>query len=510
MDNITNEEARSIILDKLIADESYENITKYIETCKNEKFRELLNINYADALIDYLTYDYIFYGKVVEGFSESEYVVALEKSIENLHHSHNWYSAFLALQKGENKICLAELKKWFSDKENEFKTEKMNEVDAIEIFVRPFKEGFSELWEEICKCIKLIQTEDGVPELLFMYKQFYASKYGDESIDILTNFIAKYPDFVSPHEILGTVYYDLKHWNNCIAEYEKVTEPVWYVFRIGHIPFMMAYSHDKVREYKEAEKYYRLCIENDPGEEFARNNLSYVLIRQKRYSEALEILEECLSEKKDIPNAANNYVSALIGLGRNKDAKEFIKNTEFSIAKDIKEKVKKLDNRNTKKVTEKTELFDESNDAEEQRIDKRTPTPSFQFSTEKILEDELTARIEAGNPVFGKKLKVYRRKGDYGRQYRIFVDGRIGIFDLLCEDDAGDLYIIELKKDSGYDDVYEQISNYLDWIVKEPKFKGKKAYGIICLNSPTKDLVEKVHKDPRMEIYNYQISYSKL
>jgi len=99
MDTIKYEEARSIILDKLIADESYENITKYIETCKNEKFRELLNRNYADILIDYLTYDYIFYGKAFDGFSESEYGIALEKSIENLQQKHNWYSAFLALQK---------------------------------------------------------------------------------------------------------------------------------------------------------------------------------------------------------------------------------------------------------------------------------------------------------------------------------------------------------------------------------------------------------------------------
>ena len=416
------------------------------------------------------------------------------------------------ITKGDNKKCLVELKKWFNDKENEFRTAKMNEVDAIELFVRPFKECFSELWEEICKGIKLIQTEDGIPELLFMYKQFYASKFGEESIDILTYFIAQYPGFVSPYEILGTVYYDLKQWNNCIAEYENVTEPVWYIFRKGHIAFMMAYSHDKVREYKEAEKYYRLSIENDTHKAFARNNLAYLYIKQKRFSEAIPLLQECISEKTDLPYAANNYVRALIGLGRNKDAKEFVKNSEFKIAKDTKERVKNLDNKNSKKPGTKVEIIDDNNDTEgeEQYINKRNPVPSFQFSTEKILEDELTARIEAGNPVFGKKLKVYRRKGDYGRQYRIFVDGRIGIFDLLCEDDAGNLYIIELKKDSGYDAVYEQISNYLDWIGKEPKFKGKKAYGIICLNSPAKDLVEKVHKDPRMEIYNYQISYSKL
>lgn len=37
-----------------------------------------------------------------------------------------------------------------------------------------------------------------------------------------------------------------------------------------------------------------------------------------------------------------------------------------------------------------------------------------QFSNEKLLEDELTARIENGVPVFGMKLKMYKRKGKKG------------------------------------------------------------------------------------------------
>ena len=60
-----------------------------------------------------------------------------------------------------------------------------------------------------------------------------------------------------------------------------------------------------------------------------------------------------------------------------------------------------------------------------------------QFSSEKILEDELTVRIESGMPVFGLNLKIYNHKGDfYGRQYP-FPYGRL---DLLCENEKGDLY----------------------------------------------------------------------
>ena len=70
----------------------------------------------------------------------------------------------------------------------------------------------------------------------------------------------------------------------------------------------------------------------------------------------------------------------------------------------------------------------EEETAQENRID--LGIKRQQFSNEKLLEDELTARIESGREVFGLKLKVYKRKGVYGRQFRI----PIGRLDLLCED----------------------------------------------------------------------------
>ena len=101
---------------------------------------------------------------------------------------------------------------------------------------------------------------------------------------------------------------------------------------------------------------------------------------------------------------------------------------------------------------------------------------------------------------------MYKRKGVYGRQFII----PIGRLDLLCEDEKGDLYIIELKKDSGYDDAYKQTASYLDWFESNDISKGKNVYGIICLNSPTKDLIEKVRKDKRMKLFEYQISYTEI
>lgn len=150
------------------------------------------------------------------------------------------------------------------------------------------------------------------------------------------------------------------------------------------------------------------------------------------------------------------------------------------------------------------ELPEEDEDAE------KAP-PDFgikrqQFSSEKILEDELTARIEAGQTVFGQRLRIYQRAGDfYGRQYPI-ANGKWRL-DLLCEDADENLVVIELKKDSGYDNPYEQTKNYVEWLQAHRCQKGQKVTGIICLNAPSAALVAKVQRDARIRLFEYQISY---
>lgn len=42
------------------------------------------------------------------------------------------------------------------------------------------------------------------------------------------------------------------------------------------------------------------------------------------------------------------------------------------------------------------------------------------------------------------------------------------------------------------------------------KHKGQRVFGIICLNDPTKDLIEKVKADDQMRLFEYSISYSEI
>ena len=132
---------------------------------------------------------------------------------------------------------------------------------------------------------------------------------------------------------------------------------------------------------------------------------------------------------------------------------------------------------------------------------------TFQFSKESILEDELEERLLAGTTVFGIPLKIFKRKGVYGRQWSFAGLGRI---DLLAEDNDGNLYVIELKKDSGYDDAYTQTVKYVEWFEKSKYAKGKKVYGIICVNNPPQKLINSVQKDDRIRLFEYRVSYSEI
>lgn len=99
--------------------------------------------------------------------------------------------------------------------------------------------------------------------------------------------------------------------------------------------------------------------------------------------------------------AANNYVRVLIALGRNKDAKVFVKDGKYKVSKDIKKRVDKLDNTNarlkkeaSKEIEKEVAEIVEDETSQENAVD--LGIKRQQFSNEKLLEDELTARIESG------------------------------------------------------------------------------------------------------------------
>ena len=293
-------------------------------------------------------------------------------------------------------------------------------------------------------------------------------------------------------------YGRMKRWKNQIACLETIEEQPC-LFTKACINFQIGWAYGKEKDWEQEEAYYRNCLELEWDYPFANNNLAYSFYQQKRYAEAKELLEFCLEKELDLSCAANNYVRVLLAMGNGTAARSFIKSGAYPVSKSLVKRAETAKNRQS------IVLSAESAEQTKTGLQKEPLEKAEQFSSEWILEEELTARIEAGFPVFGKQLHLYRRKGEYGRQYII----PIGRLDLFCEDADGNLYVIELKKDGGYGDAYAQLAAYLDWFQKSKRFSKHSVSGILCVNHPSPQLLQKVHTDARMHLYEYQISYTE-
>ena len=509
---------------RMIAQELYE---KMIETnmqiygayddikdfYSNSELKEELLVCFCDDLLTRISQDFMTvahkydknsdYGRMIELFLDT---------VETLPEDENLYLwGIYSFLKGKKNKCLeflaANLKKRLESEE--LKDIKFNEELLVDWFLLPYKDAFKGFWKYLAEQLQCYNCEKEVINFCYLLEDFYPAS-NEEKIDMLLDFISLNPNFHVSKEFLADTYYQNNQYKNARALYEMVGDNP-YFFYMESIYFNLAWCYGKEKRYKEEELYYRKCLEYRPDRIYANNNLGYCLYRQKRYAEAEAIFKDLIEKEWDFPYPVNNLLRTLIAEGKNLEAKAFVKSGKYKISKEMLRRVSKLKDEDT--YIEIEDLEDPSEceiDAEQKSADKKAPSDEekkVQFSSEKILEDELTLRLEMGETVFGHKLRIYDHKGDYyGRQYP-FPRGRL---DLLCEDENDDLYIIELKKDSGYDDVYKQTAEYIDWFSKHKAKKGKKVYGIICLNNPTKSLIEKVHQDPKMQLFEYQISYREI
>lgn len=492
---------------------SFEDGSRLIDAIDDETEQEELRALLCYDILDKMVAGFTHYQSDIDYFSAPGFLI-LAENIEKF--QKDWYflwSVYYLLKK-DYSLVISNVEKLLDSIyqsaliDNPENPVILNEDSFIYYFIDPFKNAFDGFWQKLAVLLKKYPVGQDILDYCNLIDQFYTLESGDELIDVLLQFHMKYPNYRSVMELLGEQYYEKKMWRNAIAFFEKATEDDFcMLFSLMYLYFSTAWCYGKVKDIKQEEYYYRKCAEIDREAPSVLNNLGYCLFKQKKYKAAKELFEECLEKKLDVQFAANNYVRVLIALGRNKDAKAFIKKGAFKVQKSLKDKVAKLDNANARikkdivdEILEQTE-----NTTQDKEMD--TGVKRQQFSSEKLLEEELTLRLEAGMPVFGMNLQIYNHRGDYyGRQYPF----EMGRLDLLCENEKGDLYIIELKKDSGYDDAYVQTAQYLDWFEKAPISRGKNVYGIICLNSPSPELINKVRQDKRMRLFEYQISYTEI
>lgn len=450
---------------------------------------------FVSDFIDFLTMGFEYYRE--EDRLVNKAVELLERQNDILRDS--FTSAFIAFQKGQKDVVLnqlSELLKPISD-------EPLNEDNFAYLVVGPFKNAFVGFYNSLYNILSKYDVEEIVLEECRVLDEFYElvqDKKTKPAIELLLTIEGKYPDNIIANTLLGFEYYHSSMWGNSIAYNERILDKPASIFWIDEIYFSLGWACGKIKDHKKSIEYYEKSLEIFPTQMNALNNLGYEYYLTKQYKKAAKIFEQCLEEKRDEEYASNNYVKTLIAMKRFADAKAFIDTGKYKISSSLK---KKIENKNNK---DKPVLEDEPAISEVNERSKSSSAKAVEFSSEEILEDEIVNRLEKGMKTFGRKLKMYRRKGKYGRQYTI----PYGRIDVLAEDDEGNVYIIELKKNSGYDDAYdEHILKYFEWFDKHP-ITDKKTYGIICLNNPSKELIEKVRRDERVELYNYKVMFDKV
>lgn len=451
---LTDEELKSLY-DKEFDDcQTVLEISDKLATMKSEHIDDLRGV-FCNEVLYMVSVGYTKYDRLK--FEKSDLINLLCKNIQLISSGYTYMKAVNAFFKHDNKKCLKLFENWLKESYEKAKDTIKKPEDFIDEYCfvdtcfEPFKEAFPGFWKSLGQILTKFPCQKGLPELCEVIDVYYRCKTDDEALDMLLDAMQKYPDIILIKELIAYSYYSMNMWNNAIA-YLELIEDSGCFFRKYDVYFMFAWSYGKLKNRMLEEEYYRKSLEENPYNIDVINNLGFCLYTRKKFTEAKELFENCLEMDQNYKFASNNYVGVLIALGRNKDAKAFVNSGKYKISKEFRRKVEKLDNTNAriKKNVEK-EVVVESTDEENARencvdlgIERR------QFSNEKLLEDELTARIESGMNVFGLKLRMYKRKGLYGRQFII----PVGRLDLLCEDDEGNLYVIELKKDSGYDDAY--------------------------------------------------------
>lgn len=496
MADLTDEELRDLFQSEFPSTMSYQEMSRKLCVMQHEHINELRN-KFCDLALDAFIRGFYSWREDFREYLNGNFGGLFMKQVAMLRPRNFFFDSISAFFMGDYDKCLKLLDEAYAG------TEVFTTCEIDYSLLPVFKNAFPGFWEHVRKLVNKKKAEPGVIEYINAIEAYYSDADSNTMIEKLTEVYRIDSECVVVKELLARFYGRNKMYKNALAYYEQIDEPT--VLYYDNLYFDMGWVYAKLRANDKAIEYYKKCIEVNPNYIYANNNLGYVYIKEKRYDEAIKVLRNALSEQFTYDErklASNNLVCAYIGAKKITEAKAFASKTKIKLWKYTLDKLKKVE------AGECVADEDEENDKEQFSAanKKYSEIRASQFSSERILEDELVLRIESGQPVFGESLKIYRRKGKYGRQYIIPV-GRI---DLLTEDSKGNLYIIELKKDRGYDDAYKQITAYIDWFAKNKEFKDQKIYGIICLNNPSKGLIEKTTKDERVKLYEYMISYREI
>lgn len=481
-----------------LSDELY---VKKIMDISDDRERRIIAKFECDGIIDQVAF-FMFGWKYPENYRLSDIDIVRNVFMPLMPYmtedNKNYYNAVAAFFNGDTAKCFSILKK---DIDKYVEDEPNLDENWFAYNYLIFKGAIPQLFDYIKDRISGLKHEKGLLELIDLTKIYYCNYDAKQLEEAVSEMLLIVPDSIIAREIMAEIWYTNKRWENALAILEGLENG--YIFAEHERLFMLAWCKSKTRDRKGAIECYKKCLEITPFKPWARNNLAYEYYVTKQYKKAEEEYYKCIEDKLNLKYACTGYVRTLAALGEFDKADQFIKNSPEKIYKHALDELN--DAKKGKKTYQKEQSEDNSNDelTESSSIEHK---PTYQFSKESILEDELEERLSVNSSIFGVPLKIYKRKGIYGRQWTF----EVGRIDLLAEDDNGNIYVIELKKDSGYDDAYTQTVKYVEWFEKSKYAKGKKVYGIICVNDPPKKLIKAIQNDNRIRLFEYKVSYTEI
>lgn len=449
---------------------------------------------YVDYLLNLLIWGLFCYDKKQKKrILNHKFFSRYSQLIKELNNSHI-LTAVEKILLEHNVEAFEDIKQWLSE------DKPLNSYEEfVYVLMIPLKNGYPGMWNEVGKVL----DRKGLAvysDLCYALEEVY---YGDtnHAIDKLCDVMIADSQVSVAYELLGYLYFQQRQWKNSLYNFRKALDYIGSTlfFYVDDIHFYIAYCYGKINMRYMEEQHYRKSYEINPDGLNTLNNLGHCLFMQKKYEQAKNVLEKCINEGLGLKAATNNLIRVYLRLGDVDAAKRLVKSTKVRIAKDL---IEQLDN-----ASDSVKRIAVGKLSVEKPLIKLSKfSETSQFSSEQILEDEIVNRMDKGLTVFGLPLKVYETSESYGRQFIT----PIGRLDILSVDDLDNLYIIELKKDSGYGNSYEQITRYVKWIEENVASEKQKVYGFLCMNSPSEALLKKVKANPKLKIYEYTISFSEL
>lgn len=304
---------------------------------------------------------------------------------------------------------------------------------------------------------------------------------------------------------IAIIYYSNKNWRNAISYFNRYIE---LCNSFAEAYYWRALCYSRIKNYENEIASYKKCLEVEP-EYPAMNNLAYAYEKSKDYEQALYYYQLSIQSRKDGTYPYRNIFRMLKKLKRYDEAIEFWESNKSKFSKSFQNDVDKM--REAKNNTQQQILPDDVEDENETLSEPPNPIKELKsskkqnnkFSAESRLEDEIEDNINKGFGYFNLPLKMYDNDNGYGRQYIIPAIGRIDI--LAVNTTNNDLYVIELKRGFGDDEIVGQISRYMGWVKKNLASDGQNGLGIICVAQASDKLKYAAEANPNISIYNYSI-----